>query len=212
MWWDQVVAFDTETSGFGPDARILEFAVVHFHEGSPVRSWATLLNPGDLDWDNEKVRGALAVNKLTREELQDQPRFEEVMARIREELAEQTLVAHNMSFDVRMLEQEFARALNSSCCPLWSLLPHEPELRLYTCALDRVMSSGQKGFKLSDSAARWGVELNGAHRAIGDAECCGRILQKMIEKKALSPNPDSVKQFTRNAVEKQEQQMARFRR
>jgi hypothetical protein len=42
-------------------------------QGHPVRSWSTLLNPGNIDWDSEKVAGALRVNKLTREELQDQP-------------------------------------------------------------------------------------------------------------------------------------------
>jgi DNA polymerase III alpha subunit (gram-positive type) len=134
------------------------------------------------------------------------------MPALRAELAEQVLVAHNKNFDVRMVEQELATALNSSCCPMWSWLPNDVLLALDTCALDYRVSKPQKGFKLGESAVRWGVELNGAHRAVGDAECCGRILQKMIDKKAIPLEVPVLKEFCQTAEQARESLMARLRR
>ena len=162
---------DTETSGFKSTARILELGVVAFEMGRPVRRWSSLVCPPDLEWDHPDVVGAFKVNGLSKEKLQGAPRFEDVVHQLLVELDAAVWVAHNHAFDQRMLMQEFTRC---------QITPRVPDFRICTLDLARKFVNGATGNKLEEVAARFGVPLTGAHRAVADAEACGNILAAMV--------------------------------
>jgi DNA polymerase III epsilon subunit-like protein len=188
MWSSSFVAIDTETSGFGPDARILEVAVVVFENGLPVHSFSRLICPPDLDW--EKSAEALSVNNLTKEALVGKPTFEETLPDLMVELAHPVWVAHNMPFDFQMLAQEWAR-LGRTLEP--------PPLLLCTCRLAAFLSPMAQGNKLHQVAARYGVVQDGAHRAVVDAEVCGGIATSMVKQGKLPTDNDTMRMMMRQA-------------
>ena len=71
-------------------------------DGAVVEEYETLIQPG-------RDPGPVHVHGITPEMLQSAPRFEEVAGDIATRLDGAVLVAHNISFDVRMLCQEAAR-------------------------------------------------------------------------------------------------------
>ena len=194
-WFDGVIlAIDTETTGFGPHARILEVAVVHFYKGEVIRECSALLHPNGIDWDDLKVKEALMVNKLTFEEIQGKPLFEEVRLELMQEMGEEIWVAHNASFDVQMLLQEL-QALGEED------FPFKPALILDTMALDYILSPGVYGHKLADTCQRWGVKQDDAHRSVVDARACGDVLAKMIASGKLPAELGQMQALQKEATE-----------
>lgn len=98
----RLAVVDMETTGFSKDDRIVEFACVTVDDGAVVEEYETLIQPG-------RDPGPVHVHGITPEMLQSAPRFEEVAGDIATRLDGAVLVAHNISFDVRMLCQEVAR-------------------------------------------------------------------------------------------------------
>ena len=187
-WYERPwVAWDTETSGMNSEARVIELGIVTFERGVPVRRWSSLFNPPGLDWSHPDVVAATAVNKITREEVQGAPRFEDVLPQIMLEFTADVWVGHNQVFDARMLSYELQRA--------GTHLP-EPEFRVCTLALARRQRRGAYGGnKLHEVAARFGVPLDGAHRAVADAEATGRILAKMVRDGHVPSEDDAMKRL-----------------
>ena len=172
IWHDKHVVFDTETTGFGKDARVIEIALVEYRLGlvAPTMIFSTLLNPGEIDWEDKDVKKALEVNGLKKEWLADAPSFKDVGYYIMMFLKGQNWVAHNLKFDERMLRQEFDR-INYD-------LPF-PNIKIDTILCDVGLNPGKKSRKLIDVAKRWKIPLNGGHRAVNDTMATARIFQKM---------------------------------
>ncbi len=184
-WYTDFVALDTETTGLGEDARIVEIAVVRFVNLSPIETWDTLLNPVGIDWHSPGVRRALEINHLEREELESAPSFAEVLPTIIAKLVSTSVwVAHNTEFDLRMLRQEEDR-LNAA-----ARLP-TPDLLLDTLLLDFMLVQGFLKRRLDVVCPRWGVSLGDAHRARADALACGTVLCNMVTK--LPPDVSKLK-------------------
>jgi DNA polymerase III epsilon subunit-like protein len=129
-----------------------------------------------VDWGNEKVAQALSVNKLTREQLEGQPSFAEIVSDLLVELSLPTMVGHNVEFDVRLLNQELQR-LNR---PVLS-----PQLLLCTRDLASRFNQTGSGNRLDQTAARYGVAFEDAHRAVVDARTCGLVLSVMLQRHSL---------------------------
>jgi DNA polymerase-3 subunit epsilon len=174
-WFDRFVTFDTETTGFNGDARIIEISCVVFEGGEVKKDWSTLLLPQGVDWENENVKKALEVNKITREQLEGQPSFPEVFHRMYMQFGSASVwSAHNAEFDMRMLNQEFRRYKGID-------FPLQPRFCFDTMHLSRAIHPNERFHKLGDVAVRWGVEQGDAHRASSDAVTCGRILLSMAK-------------------------------
>lgn len=190
MWTDSWAAFDTETSGVGTAARILEVGVVTFEGGQPVREWSQLICPPDVDWNDPKVQEALAVNKLTADLLHGRPTFEQILPDLLVELSHDVLVAHNADFDMRMIAQELQRLSRPALSP-----------RLLICTLNLASHQrGQvKGNKLGDVAARYNVPQNGAHRAVVDAATCGLVLTAMLRAGHVPGEDAAMSELTKTA-------------
>jgi DNA polymerase-3 subunit epsilon len=102
------IVLDTETTGLDHKQghRIIEVAAIELH-GRKVseRSFHRYINPErDID------EGAAAVHGLTRDRLQDEPRFAEVAPALLEFIAGAELIIHNAPFDIGFLNAELALA------------------------------------------------------------------------------------------------------
>lgn len=169
---------DTETTGLFPGAhdRIAEIAIVTMNRtGEIVDRWETLINPG-RDLGKQSIHGIQARDVL------DAPTFEQIIDELEWRLSGTIMVAHNLSFDARFLEAEFARAQRS--------LPEFYLPRgLYTMRLSRHYLQGA-GRSLQDCCDSFGIDLQQAHSAGGDAEATAVLLSRYLELDPALPDWD----------------------
>lgn len=188
---ESFVALDLEHSGFGSTSRILEIAAVTFEHGEIVKSYSQLVCPADLDWNDERLQKAFAVNGLSREMLEGQPTFEQILPDLVVELSHPVWVAHNMDHDYSNIRKEFER-LGRTLVP--------PPMLICTMKLARKLNATVDGNKLAEVATRYNVAQDGvAHRALADATMCGRVLTEMIKSGALPESEAAMEALTQRA-------------
>jgi len=160
---------DVETTGSRPAAgdRITEVAVVLAGPGGRIETvLETLVNPERL------IPGAVTrVTQITNEMVQDKPVFGEVVDDLLSALGGRVFVAHNVQFDWRFLEAEVRRARD--------LRLDGP--RVCTVKLARRLIPGLKHRGLDSVSRYFGVEIEGRHRAGGDARATARILVRLLQ-------------------------------
>lgn len=154
---------DFETSGFSPKAdRAVEMAIVLTDmRGDVVHEWDTLLNPGGSV-------GATRVHHITQSDVADAPSFEEVAETVVGLLHGAAIVAHNASFDLPFLRAELEAAS-------WQV----PDIESVTLCTYRASSFYLPDLDrrtLADCCAAVGVEIDGAHTALGDTRATAKLL------------------------------------
>lgn len=158
---------DTETTGLDANSnRVIEIAWVLFDARKEVASDARLCAiPESIPTEITGITG------ISNSMLEGQQGFEFHLDAFLEAASKAAfLVAYNAQFDRQFIEAEFARAGKSFPQFTW----------VDPCVYIREFDRYQKGKKLSDAAARWGVSLNGAHRALADAKAAGYLLLKLM--------------------------------
>ncbi len=169
-WMEQsFLAIDVETTGLeAASNRVIELALVPFNYSDDTKPFSQLFSVGEsLSPEIVQITG------ITDAMLKNQPSFAEhadVCLRMMERAS--FVVAYNAKFDRPFLESEMARVKR--------VLPQVPWIDpfIFICEIDRY----KRGKKLSDSAKRWGVSLENAHRALSDAQAAGHLLLKMSDK------------------------------
>ncbi len=150
-----LAVLDVETTGLsarGGD-RVIEIGVVLTSGLEEVDHFEQLIDPGrPLD------PRATAVNGITAQMVRGQPRFSEILPRLERLLDGRVLVAHNASFDLGFLREEYRRA--------GTRLPERPVLD--TCRMARSHFSFPSN-SLGALTRRFGISSRGAHRALADA-------------------------------------------
>lgn len=160
---------DTETTGFGKTDRLVEIAVVIVEGKEIVQEWETLINP-DRDISNTNIHG------INSELVSLAPSFLEINSEISRLINGTVLVAHNLSFDQRMLEQEFARIKKSI------------DFGKGFCTLQSTK------VKLAVACEQYGIVNQSAHRALTDARATALIFMQIFSESAVSDlAPISVK-------------------
>ena len=172
-----ILCFDTETTGFRGDARILEIGLVAIEDGRITDSISRYFYPSDLDWAHPDVLGALKVNGLSERQLRGNGPIEHYLDFLDMELTHcDAWLGHNLSFDTRMLAQEFARAHQSM-----------PSCKKGICTLEvarkYAWQTRRQGNKLEAVAADYHVDFEGrAHTALADAKVTAHIYLEMVKK------------------------------
>ena len=167
------ISFDVETTGFGKHACVVEIAFVRMDGGMIAERFSQLLQP-DIDMDDEGVMKALEINGITQEMLLDQPSFKDMEPAITKWLAMGLpWLGHNLSFDIRMLDQEYGRLdKRMPACPGRGPLD--------TMLLDLHLNPGKLRRKLNLVADRWGVKPDDTlHRAMADVNLTVAVFEKM---------------------------------
>ncbi|HUX06223.1 MAG TPA: 3'-5' exonuclease [Acidobacteriota bacterium] len=158
---------DLETTGLPPPKhRVTEVAAVLVERGKITDDFSTLINPGV-----PIPRRIISMTGITNEMVVDAPEFEEVADALVDILGKRVLVAHNGSFDVNFLNSELERARGTRIA----------NPTLCTVRLTRALLPGLESYKLGSVANYFGVDIEGRHRALGDAAATAAIFIRLCE-------------------------------
>ncbi len=181
------ILFDTETTGTGEQDRIIQVGAMIVHGRDDIESYDELCST-----DVPIALEAMEVHNITPDVIENQPSYSETtFAKKVLELnqKENYLIAHNISFDLGMLEKEGFKnnytLLDTLRCAK-HLLPESPYHRLQYLryALDLYKTEGAEADKL-------GIIIK-AHDAIGDVLIMKLLLSKLValtQEKFVGENP-----------------------
>ncbi len=176
-----LVVIDTETTGVGEGHKVLEIAAVRFEQGRIVAEYAALLDPG-----RDIPAEATAVHGITAEMVAGKPALCDVAHEIARIAQDAAPCAYNAPFDRNLLHA----SISGTDCPAFD--PSVSWIDVYVIVgsprIDKYVK-GKGRLKLSNVCARHGVELNGAHRALGDARATGLLLHRLYDKGLIKPAP-----------------------
>jgi DNA polymerase-3 subunit epsilon len=173
------VIIDIETTGNSPKyGNITELAVYQHNGQKIVNQYSTLINPEiDIPYYITKLTG------IDNEMVKEAPKFYEIAKPLLELIAGNTFVAHNVRFDYQFIKQEFSRLgynFNSKT--------------LCTVKLSKQLLPGHKSYSLGKLCSDLGIEINGRHRAAGDALATVKLFEILLRQNELFENP----KFTNN--------------
>jgi len=155
----RLAVIDTETTGLGAQDRVVEIAVVVLDATTleTVDEYDTLINPC-RDVGPEHIHG------ISASMVEAAPTFAEIAGDLAHRLDDHILVAHNLPFDVRMVQGEFTR-------------------------LDAELAEGRgictlklSGSRLSTATQDHGIRLDDHHRALADARAAAELLRVLRER------------------------------
>ncbi|MCF7803415.1 MAG: DEAD/DEAH box helicase family protein [Candidatus Marinimicrobia bacterium] len=167
------ISLDTETTGFDPlQDDIIEFAAVKYEKGEPVDEISFLIQPRKtVPEEITRITG------ISNDMVKDAPRYEDFHKEIRDFLADYPVVAHNIDFDINMLEAHYQRSGSDP-----------PENQLYdSLILARTFAWWLVDHKLKTVARAFGVERSNEHRALADAKMAGDSFLKLVGMMVATP-------------------------
>jgi len=158
---------DIETTGGKYNEEGITEIAIHKYDGTDViDSFISLINP-------EKEIQPFVVNLtgINNNMLRGAPKFYEVAKRIVEITQDCVLVAHNTSFDYRVLRTEFRR-----------LGYHFEIPTLCTVELSKKLIPDLESYSLGKLCRSIGIPMSDRHRANGDALATVKLLQLLLQK------------------------------
>lgn len=174
---------DVETTGGKYNEEgITEIAIYKFDGSEIVDQFISLVNP-----ERPIQSFVVQLTGINENMLRNAPKFYEVAKRVVEITEDCTLVAHNASFDYRMLCTEFNRLGFSY-----------QKQTLCTVALAKKLIPEQASYKLGKLVRSLGIPLSDRHRAAGDARATVKLLKLLLDK-------DSEKTIVKQVLRTKEQ-------
>jgi len=158
---------DIETTGGKYNEEGITEIAIHKYDGNDViDSFISLINP-------EKEIQPFVVNLtgINNNMLRSAPKFYEVAKRIVEITENCVLVAHNTSFDYRILKTEFRRLGYNFEIPT-----------LCTVELSKKLIPDLESYSLGKLCRSIGIPMSDRHRANGDALATVKLLQLLLQK------------------------------
>lgn len=161
-----VLDFETTGAETRDGDRIIEVGITVVNSrGEILERVNSLINPGDA---LDKVETWKKVHRISREDVEDAPRFSEVWPAVADAISGCVLVAQNKKFEEEFLSSETARVIQGRTTV--------PSL----CTVDlanRFVGDKVPNKKLGTMAEYFDVPLGGrAHEAIGDTDATSQIL------------------------------------
>ena len=167
-----LIAFDVETTGLNEEVdRIIELGAVKFHNGKPVESFSSLVNPGVAIPEK-----ASKISHITNQMVQDAPNEQQAvidfLGFIGDAAEGKTIMgAHNGKFEFTFLERLLERGNQVA------------QIRyIDTLLIARKQLKGVKNYKLATLKNYFQIETDPTDRAVDDAYSCGEILLQLVGK------------------------------
>lgn len=180
------VAVDLETTGldFEKD-EIIEVALVRFVGGAPTDSVDFLVKPNEA-----KLRPFIeSLTGISNAELESCGDFASVAGQICSFIGDLPLVAHNANFDSKFLKRTLGNVG----------IPYDDHVFWDSLTLSRIAYQDMPNHRLDTLVQALGIERSRAHRALPDADACGRLFVMAYEKIAQM-DPWLVDALTRVSV------------
>ncbi|WP_193144194.1 exonuclease domain-containing protein [Enterobacter hormaechei] len=187
------VIIDTETTGLSKHAEIIEIAIINMRGEVLLNTLVKPTQPIPPD--------VTEINHITNEMVANAPAWRDVFPKVLAIISNHKWLAWNSGFDARMLEQT---CINTIFLNKHAYYGAAIVSRIYTSHIDAKAVYDQwygefdekrQAFKrqsLTTAAARHGVSVEGAHRALADCKMVLAVLEKVC-----SPAPQ-----IKNAAEK----------
>jgi DNA polymerase-3 subunit epsilon len=157
---------DIETTGGSPQKhRITEIAIYLFDGTNIIDEFVSLINP-----ETYIPHFITQLTGITNEMVASSPRFCDIARRVVEITDGAFFVAHNAQFDYRFVQTEFKR-----------LGYNYSRDTLCTVKLSRKHLPGYSSYSLGNLCQALGIEINGRHRAAGDALATVKLFSRLIE-------------------------------
>lgn len=160
--------FDFETTGLDPEKdRVIEMAAVRVCDGHIVSEFSTLVKNGPV------VPKITEITGITNEELEHGMPERQAFQILNRYLGDSILVAHNAAFDLAFLHYSLMRNADRT---------------FDNSFYDTLTISRDRHYyphKLTDMCDRYGIKLEGAHRALNDVYGCWDLLKKMHEEEPI---------------------------
>ena len=158
---------DIETTGGSSQFEKITEIAIYQHDGKEITGeFISLVNPErNIPYFITNLTG------ITNEMVEDAPRFYEIAKKIIEMTEGRTFVAHNAHFDYSFIRQEYK-----------SLGFNFKRSILDTVALSRKLLPGHMSYSLGNICSDLNININGRHRAGGDALATVRLLEILITK------------------------------
>ena len=156
---------DLETRNVDPcSGAVIEIGIVQMEDGKIGGEWGTLVRPSGPvgDWVSR-------LTGITDAMVAGAPAFAEIAPKVAELLRGRVFVAHNVSFDWRMLRGEMP-----------GLPARTP--RLCTVRMGRALVPESPRHSLDALCAFLGIELGRHHRALDDARAAAEILATLMRR------------------------------
>ncbi|WP_102346908.1 PolC-type DNA polymerase III [Bacillus sp. Marseille-P3661] len=161
------IVFDVETTGLSAVYdTIIELAAVKVKGGEIIDRFEAFANP-----HHPLSATIIELTHITDDMLKDAPDVDVVLKQFKEWIGNDTLVAHNASFDMGFLNVGFQKiGIEKATNPV-----------IDTLELGRFLYPDLKNHRLNTLCKRLDIELTQHHRAIYDAEATGFLLVKMLK-------------------------------
>lgn len=160
---------DTETSGIGKGDEVVQIGVIDKY-GEVVLD--TLVKP-----TKPLSQKVISIHGITNERLASAPQLEDLYTDLSIKLAGTALIAYNMDFDWRLLQQTFSmRKL-----PIFRSGERHCAMKSYAKYRGVRGKYGYKWHKLGVAASYEAIQVKDAHTALGDVKMTLALLQKIAE-------------------------------
>lgn len=160
-----VIDIEAHGGAYGKE-KIIEIAVIQYDGEKVTDQFSALVNPKE-----EVSKYVQKLTGITQNMLKTAPKFQEIAKRIVEITEGCTMVGHNVSFDLRMLRQEFRDLGYDFQLPTIDTLP-----------LAERLIPGLPAYGLSKIAAALGIPHTDVHRAMGDARATLDLFRLLLDK------------------------------
>lgn len=157
---------DIETTGNICKYGFITEIAIYQHNGTEITgSFSTLVNPQiDIPYHITKLTG------IDNQMIKNAPRFFEIAKQVVELTAGRTFVAHNVHFDYSFIKEEFNR-----------LGYNYTRKTLCTVQLARKFLPGFPSYSLGNLCKNLKIEINGRHRAAGDALATVKLFELILQ-------------------------------
>jgi DNA polymerase III subunit epsilon len=158
---------DIETTGGSARLEKITEIAVYLHDGEKItEEFVSLVNPErNIPYFITNLTG------ITNEMVEDAPRFFDIAKTLVELTEGRTFIAHNARFDYSFVRQEFK-----------SLGFNFRRNVIDTVALSRKLFPGHRSYSLGNICRDLKININGRHRASGDALATVRLFEMLLKK------------------------------
>lgn len=158
---------DIETTGESHKTGKITEIAIYIHDGEKIiDSFVSLINPECFI--PEYITQLTGIDNQM---VASSPKFYELARKIIEITENKIFVAHNVNFDYNFIQKEFKE------------LGYEySRQKLCTVKLSRKYLPGFRSYSLGKLCDKLNIEINGRHRAGGDAYATAKLLELIIQK------------------------------
>lgn len=160
---------DTETSGVGKGDEVVQVGVIDKY-GEVVID--TLIKPTKI-----LSQEVISIHGITNEMLEDAPDFFDVYTLLSSKLSGVPLIAYNMNFDWRLLQQTFSLRK----APIFNSGKRHCAMKQYAKFYGQRGKRGYRWQKLGVAASQQGIVVKDAHTALGDVRMTLALIRRMAE-------------------------------